>query len=190
MFSNIVLKILKNPKNAGRISKPDGIADCYNEDKTAHVEFSLRIESGIITNCQFRAQANPYYIAICSTIANMVKGKMVSMVFLDPYSIKKELGDESRYNIDFCIDCLRFAVADYKEKLEKENKDKSKKGQEIVVQTETGEEIKEESIELAEEQQSKPIEEVLINQTQEINLNISNEDDDDDFSDFFDFLDD
>lgn len=121
MFSNAVLNIFKNPKNAGRISKPDGVANCYNEDQTAHVEFSLRIEQGIITNCQFRAQANPYYIAICSTITNMVKGKMASMVFLDPYSIKKELGDESNYNIDFCIECFKLAIDDYKEKLEKDS---------------------------------------------------------------------
>lgn len=184
MFSDNVLRILKNPKNGGRISKPDGIADCYNEDKTAHVEFSLRIESGIITNCQFRAQANPYYIAICSTIANMVKGKMVSMMFLDPYSIKKELGDESSYNIDFCIDCLRFAVADYKEKLEKENKGKTPKDEqpvEEVVLTEQTEEVAQ-SVQSAEE--------ILIDQLQEVEVETSNEDDDDDFSDFFDFLDD
>ena len=52
----------------------------------------------------------------------MVKGKMVSMVFLDPYSIKKELGDESDYDIMFCIDCLKLAIQDYKEKLGKELK--------------------------------------------------------------------
>lgn len=122
MYSNNVLNIFNNPKNAGRISKPDGIADCYNEDNTAHVEFSLRIESGIITDCKFRAQANPYIIAICSTITNMLKGKMSVMVFLDPYSIKKELGDESPIDIGFCIDCVKMAIDDYKEKLAKNNK--------------------------------------------------------------------
>ena len=122
MYSNVVLRTFSNPKNAGRISKPDGIADLYNVDETAHVEFSLRIESGIITDCKFRAQANPYIIAICSTITEMVKGKMVAMLFLDPYSIKKELGDESPINIDFCIECIKDAVDNYKEKLEKSNK--------------------------------------------------------------------
>lgn len=126
MYSNAVLNLFNNPKNAGRISKPDGIADCYNEDNTAHVEFSLRIESGIITDCKFRAQANPYIVAICSTITAMLKGKMISMLFLDPYSIKKELGDESPIDITYCIDCVRLAVADYKEKLEKANKTSKK----------------------------------------------------------------
>ena len=51
MYSNEVLKIFANPSNPGRISKPDGIADLYNQDGTSHVEFSLRIESGIITEC-------------------------------------------------------------------------------------------------------------------------------------------
>ena len=122
MYSKIVLNVFNNPKNTGRISKPDGIADLFNENGTAHVEFSLRIEGGVITNCQFRAQANPYIVAICSTITTMVKGKMTSMLFLDPYSIKKELGDESDYDINFCIDCVKLAIEDYKEKLEKGNK--------------------------------------------------------------------
>ena len=34
MYSNSVLNLFNNPKNAGRISKPDGIADLFNEDKT------------------------------------------------------------------------------------------------------------------------------------------------------------
>lgn len=175
MFSNVVLNLLNNPKNAGRISKPDGIADLYNQDNTAHVEFSLRIESGVITDCKFRAQANPYYIAICSTITTMVKGKMVSMLFLDPYSIKKELGDESGYDIEFCIDCLKLAVDDYKEKLEKENKGKSKeeKTEEIEEPTQEEPEIQEASIQ---------------EQVTTENPN-TDEDDDFDFSDFFDDID-
>lgn len=122
MYSNVVLRLFNNPKNAGRISKPDGIYDMYNENETAHVEFSLRVDSGIIVECKFRAQANPYIIAICSTITEMCKGKMISMFFLDPYSIKKELGDEQDVDINFCIDCVRLAIQDYKEKLEKSNK--------------------------------------------------------------------
>ena len=123
MFSNIVLNIFENPKNAGRISKPDGIADVYNEDLTANVEFSLRIVSGIITDCKFRAQANPYIIAICSTITEMVKGKMVDMIFLDPYGVKNQLGDDQPIDIMFCIDCVKMAIDDYKAKLEKAKKD-------------------------------------------------------------------
>ena len=123
MFSNVVLRVFNNPKNTGRISKPDGIAEMYNDEHTAHIEFSLRVDMGIIVDCKFRAQANPYIIAVCSTITNMVKGKMISMFFLDPYSIKKELSLDDDINIDFCIDCVRLAIQDYKEKLEKSNKE-------------------------------------------------------------------
>lgn len=166
MFSNVVLNVFNNPKNTGRISKPDGIADLYNEDNTAHVEFSFRVGNGIISNCQFRAQANPYIVAICSTMTNMLKGQMISAVFLDPYSIKKELGDESDYNIDFCIDCVKLAVEDYKERLEKEQKIKSKQEN---------------------EEHAIPVEQIEENKD---NADSKNEDKippiDDDFSDFFD----
>ena len=36
MYNNAVLNLFNNPKNAGRISKPDGIAEMYNEE-TQHV---------------------------------------------------------------------------------------------------------------------------------------------------------
>ena len=121
MYSDVVLKIFNNPENPGRISKPDGIADMYNENQTAHIEFSIRVENDIITDCKFRAQANPYIIAICSTITTMVKGKMVSMVFLDPYGIKEQLGDHADTNIMFCINCFKLVIDNYKEKLQKGN---------------------------------------------------------------------
>ncbi len=122
MYSNVVLNLFNNPKNAGRISKPDGIADLFNADKTAHIEFSLRIDAGMIIECKFRAQANPYIVAICSTMTEMVQNKMVEMLFLDPYTIMSTLGDEQPIDINFCIDCMKLAVQDYKEKLEKKNK--------------------------------------------------------------------
>ena len=164
MFSNAVLNVFNNPQNAGRISKPDGIADCFNENQTAHVEFSLRIEAGIITDCKFRAQANPYIVAICSTMTNMVKGKMCSLIFLDPYSIKTTLGDESDIDIMFCIDCLKLAIQDYKEKLEKSNK--TSKNEETETSTDA---VDSETISTAENVESQS----------------ENEDDDFDFSDFF-----
>lgn len=170
MYSNIVLNLFNNPKNAGRISKPDGIADLYNEDETAHVEFSLRIETGIITEAKFRAQANPYIIAICSTITQMIKGKMVSMLFIDPYSIKTELGDEQPIDIDFCIDCVKLAIQDYKEKLEKENKQNKKNNEEVVLESAAEQVVSTEEVEYNIDEVKKD----------------TDEDDDFDFSDFFD----
>lgn len=195
MYSKVVLNVFNNPKNAGRIKKPDGIADCFNLDSTAHVEFSLRIEEGIITNCQFRAQANPYIVAICSTITEMVKGKMVSMLFIDPYSIKKELGDETEMDIDFCIDCLKMAVVDYKEKLGKPNKNVNEEDltsdiDEAIDNEE--DEFKEGYNEIRDEVVDERIEsneETEQESNSNLNLDIS-DDSDDDFADFFDFLED
>lgn len=168
MYNNIVLNLFNNPKNAGRISKPDGIADLFNEDGTAHVEFSLRIENGIITESKFRAQANPYVIAVCSTITQMLKGKMISMVFLDPYTIKNELEDENEIDINFCIECVKMAILDYKEKTEKGKK--HKKGEES--------EINDNNLD----------EEANVETIQEERAEETFSDDDDDFADFFDDL--
>lgn len=176
MYNNTVLNLFNNPKNSGRISKPDGIADLYNSDNTAHVEFSLRIEAGIITECRFRAQANPYIVAICSTMTTMLKGKMVSMLFLDSYSIKNELGDESLIDIDFCIECVKMAVLDYKEKLEKENKASKKDSK----SSEEIENVSEETVIDDVVEETNPQEFVAQKTSSE-----PDDDDDFDFSDFF-----
>lgn len=123
MYNDKILTLFAHPKNAGRISKPDGIADCANSDNTAHIEFSLRVESGIVTDCKFRAQANPYIVAICSTMTEMAKGRMVNMLLMNPMNIKENLDDNSDIDIQFCLDCLNMAVVDYREKLDKPKKD-------------------------------------------------------------------
>lgn len=178
MYNSKVINIFNNPQNAGRISKPDGIASCFNLDNTAHVEFSLRIDSGIIKDCKFRAQANPYIIAVCSTITNMVRDKMCSLIFLEPYTIKAELEDENNIDIEFCIDCFKLAVQDYKEKLEKETKPNKKleeDQEEIQVNTEFPE--VEEKVEESE---------VLVSEPKGNTGFDSDSGDDFDFSDFFD----
>ncbi len=186
MFSNAVLNIFNNPKNTGRISKPDGIADLFNMEGTAHVEFSLRIADGIIQNCQFRAQANPYFVATCSTITNLVKGKTLSNIFLDPYTIKKDLGDESDYDIDFCIDCLRLAVEDYKEKLEKENKTSNKPKNAHAENDVNEEDLEEMEVEITEETVEETNKRNTIEEIAEKLNKKDNNDEDDDFSEFFD----
>lgn len=181
MYSNVVLNIFNNPKNAGRMKKPEGVANCYNEDKTSHVEFFLRIESGIITDCKFRAQANPYIIAICSTMANIVKGKMCSMIFLDPYSIKAELGDETPIDIMFCIDCMKLAIQDYKEKLEKTTKQSKKEANDEDSIDEIDKELESEMTDVVEEESMQNLKDAP-----SLVENEEDPDDDFDFSDFFD----
>jgi len=67
---------------------------------------------------------------------------MCSMLFLDPYSIKKELQDETDMDIMFCIDCLKLAIQDYKEKLEKVLKSNNKENETIDSMGSTEEKLK------------------------------------------------
>lgn len=124
MYSKVVLDVFNSPKNVGRISKPDGIASNYNLDNTANVEFSMRVNAGIIQDCKFRAQANPYIIAICSTITEMIKGKMVSLLFIDPYTVTQNLGADENIDFTFCIDCVKMMIEDYSDRLQKAEKSK------------------------------------------------------------------
>lgn len=185
MYNNIILNLFNNPKNAGRISKPDGIADCYNFDETSHVEFSLRIENDIITESKFRAQANPYIVAVCSTITQMIKGKAISMLFLDPFEIKNELRDDGLTDISFCIECVKMAIEDYKEKTgkSKKQKKKDKSQEEQIVDVEDDFLVVEEA-EIIQE----PKIETIIKEDISPAKTTAETIDDDDFADFFDDL--
>ena len=139
MYSKTVLNLFANPVNAGRIMKPDGIASLSNIEGTANVEFSLRIENDLITACNFRAQANPYIVAICSTITKMVIGKSIDSVMLDQSVVKRNLGEDSDIDITFCIECLDLAIENYIEAREKEGKPKSTRGRKkkVILDAET-----------------------------------------------------
>jgi len=43
------------------------------------------------------------------------------MVFLDPYTLKMSVGEDAPIDVQFCIDCFKMALDDYKEKLFKAN---------------------------------------------------------------------
>lgn len=121
MFSKEVLNIFSNPVNAGRIKKPDAVEDLFNSNKTAHIEFSMRIENGLIKDCKFRAQAEPDIIAICDTVAGAVLNKPANMILVDAASIAKSLKVNTE-DVRFCIDCAVATLQEYKNKLMKANK--------------------------------------------------------------------
>ena len=123
MFSNEVLNLFSNPKHAGRIVKPDGIEDLFNQNKSENIEFSLRVENGIITICKFRAQAEPQIIAICETVADMVEGKPSNMILIDTEAVAKKLNVDTE-SVNFVVNCVMLALKDYKNKLEKAQKQK------------------------------------------------------------------
>ena len=124
-MNNKILNLFNNPTNAGRITKPSGIADNSNLDNTANVEFSIKVENNEIVDIKFRAQANPYIIAVCETIAEMAKHKTLDMLIIDDMLVKTALNDDSDTDINFCIDCVKNAVGDYLEKMAKSNKQKA-----------------------------------------------------------------
>ncbi len=122
MYNLKVLNLFNNPENAGRISKADGIADVFNADQTAHVEFSIKVEDGKIAACKFRAQANPYIIAVCSKITNAALNKPIDAAYIDKAEIVASLGEKLDIDIDFCIQCLNLAIENYVEKQAKSKK--------------------------------------------------------------------
>ena len=91
MYSKIVLNLFNKPKNAGRISKPDGIANLNNEDNTSHVEFSLRIDTGIIVVPSGLSTVSPTIvftsiISLSELIAVTIKFSIgCSAIFFTPF---------------------------------------------------------------------------------------------------------
>ncbi len=201
MYSKMILNAFLNPKNTGRIMKPDGIASNFDSDNTQNVEFSIRVVDDVILDCQFRAQANPYVVAVCSMMTNMIKGQKVDELKLDVNEIYDKLGSDC--DISFCLDCVNLMIEDYIDKQKKENKVAKTNNDDIPLEIKpeiiTGEIVNEnnETNEVVEEDKTDldvdntKEENENLDEKQKVNNEVTDDLTDDDFGiDFSDFFDD
>jgi NifU-like protein involved in Fe-S cluster formation len=80
MYNKKIIENFVNPKNAGKITKPEGRAD-YSDDICHNtVKVFLRIKKGIITDAKFKASGGPVTIASSSVLMQMIINKTVEEV--------------------------------------------------------------------------------------------------------------
>ena len=129
-FSPYILDFFYNIQNTGRIIKPEAIGKAGSKAEGTVIEFSWRVEDGVIKDARFRTFGDVNAIAISSLITSMVVGKDVEEVlYIKPEDIIEHLKDNKPnylYFIHLGLEAIANAYENYNKKSKpvarKENK--------------------------------------------------------------------
>ena len=155
-FSQNILDYFYNIQNTGRIIKPEAIGRAGSKSEGTVIEFSWRVEEGIIKDARFRTFGDVNAIAISSIIATMVVGKDVEEVLtLKPEDILEHLRESKPNYLYFAhlgLEALANAYENYIKKYREVNRRENKFAsslREDLTKIETGEFVSGESYNLS-----------------------------------------
>ena len=129
MYSERVIDIFQNPKNAGLLRGANGkgrVEDFLSKDI---VEMFVLIEDNKFKEIKFKAFGGVSTIVCASVLTELVRNKSIKEIEkITEEKVLEELGglpSEKEYSILIAIDAVKNAVEDYKKRIEKEKaKDK------------------------------------------------------------------
>ena len=130
MYSEKVLRLFSEPQNVGILQSASGIG-IYEDEKTHEIfKLYVKIENETIVNASFKVYSGVLGIATMSVLTELLKGKSLEAALsLQDEELLARLGKvsaEQYYVLTDAVESVKLAVADYKDKLEKEAK-KAKK---------------------------------------------------------------
>lgn len=118
MYSKKVIKHFKNPKFAGKIKNPDGVAQVGNPICGDVLKISLKVKDNIIKNIKFQTYGCIAAIASSDVMCELAKGKTLGKALKIKYKdVIKKLGDlpPIKYHCSvLSIQALKKAIEDYK----------------------------------------------------------------------------
>ena len=155
-FSQHILDYFYNIQNTGRIIKPEAIGKAGSKLEGTVIEFSWRVQEGVIKDARFRTFGDVNAIAISSIVATSVVGKEVEEVLIiKPEDIIEHLR-ENKPNYLYFIHLALEAVANACENYLKKNKSEGKREnlfasslRENLAKIETGEFVEQENYNLS-----------------------------------------
>ena len=120
MYSKKVMDHFQNPRNVGKIEKPDGIGKQGNPVCGDVMELMIKVKDGVIEEAKFQTFGCCAAIATSSMVTEMVKGKTLD----EAEKISKKavaaaldgLPPAKMHCSNLAADALRDAIRDYKEK--------------------------------------------------------------------------
>ncbi len=127
-YTKKTLDYFLKPKNIGEIKKPDAIAEIGNPVCGDQLNFSMKVEKGIIKDIKFLSFGCASNIATASVMTQAVKGKTIAAAKkLNWQKIVKELGGLPQQKVHcsvMAIEGLEALIKDYEKKNKKIKKTK------------------------------------------------------------------
>lgn len=120
MYSEKVIEHFRNPRNYGRMQKPDGTGKVGNLVCGDIMELYIKVEKDIIKDARFQTFGCAAALATSSVITDMAKGKTIEQALkIGNDNVVKALGGLPPIKIHcslLAVDALREAIFDYLKK--------------------------------------------------------------------------
>ncbi|MHA1279747.1 MAG: iron-sulfur cluster assembly scaffold protein [Candidatus Helarchaeota archaeon] len=124
-YSKKVLEYFLNPKNLGEVKNPDGVGRAGNPVCGDVMEVQIKVREGKISDIKFKTFGCAAAIASSNVLAEIVKNKPLENAREATYKeVLKELGDLpplKHHCAVLAVQCLKKAIEDYEEKLQRNN---------------------------------------------------------------------
>ncbi len=126
MYSEKVMELFMNPKNAGRMENPDGVGEVGNPRCGDIMKIYIRVDDERITDISFETFGCASAIASSAMLADMVKGMTIDEALAVTNSdVVEKLGGLPPQKVHCSVlaeEGIRAAIEDYRAKQkEKEN---------------------------------------------------------------------
>lgn len=119
-YSKKIIKLFRNPKNAGEIKNPDGAGMIKNPACGDTIQLFIKVKNNKITDVKFKTLGCAAAIASASMTSELVKGKTIKEAEnLTKEKVVKALGGMPANKMHcslLAIDALKEAIKDYKKR--------------------------------------------------------------------------
>ena len=138
MYNDKVMEIFQNPKNVGELKGANGIGTVGNEACGDIMKLYIKVDKNeVITNATFKTFGCAAAIVSSSVATEMIKGKKIEEALkLENQQILDYLGGLPDNKIHCSIlakEALEAAVKDYRKRIKKQQKAKTKTGKYFLV---------------------------------------------------------
>ncbi|MBU0627900.1 MAG: iron-sulfur cluster assembly scaffold protein [Nanoarchaeota archaeon] len=120
MYSPEAIKRFKNPKNAGKLKKFNGLGKAGDPDCSDVIEISVLFEKGIVKNAKFKVYGCPGAISTTDAFIDLAKGKTMEQALkISQQEISNLLGGlplSHMHCSKLPIEAFKDALKDYQNK--------------------------------------------------------------------------
>jgi len=122
VYSEKVMELFMNPKNAGKIEDADGIGEVGNPQCGDIMKIYIKVENDVITDIKFETFGCASAIASSSMVTEMVKGKTIDEALkVTNKDVLEELGGLPPQKIHCSLlaeEGIKAAIEDYRKRKE------------------------------------------------------------------------
>jgi len=122
VYSEKVMELFMNPKNAGKIEDADGIGEVGNPQCGDIMKIYIKVKNDVITDIKFETFGCASAIASSSMVTGMVKGKTIDEALkVTNKDVLEELGGLPPQKIHCSLlaeEGIKAAIEDYRKRRE------------------------------------------------------------------------